>query len=89
MPTHHSECTPGCGEVRRRQQAVRHHAQADQRLIQIMRDGGGVPRKPLRKAEPIAPFGSFIGRDYAAAIFRVALIGSLNTLQSALKFGLT
>ena len=72
------------GEVRRRQQAV--HAPVNQRLSQIMRDSGGVPSKPLRKAEPVAPFASFIGRDYAAAISRVALIGSFSTLQSALKF---
>ena len=39
-----------------------------------------------RNAEPVASFASFIGRDYAAAISRVALIGSFSTLQSALKF---
>ena len=51
-----------------------------------MRDIGGVPCKPLGKAEPDASFASFIGRDYAAAISRVALIDNFSTLQSALKF---
>jgi hypothetical protein len=46
----------------------------------------GVSNKPLRKAERVASFARFIGRVYAAAISRVALIGSFNTLQSALKF---
>ena len=47
------------------------------------RDSGGVPSKPLRKAEPAGPF---CGRDYAAAISRVALIGSFSTLHKALRF---
>jgi hypothetical protein len=58
----------------------------NQRLNQIMRDSGGVPSKPLRKAEPVAPFASSVGRDYAAAISRVALIGSFSTLHNALRF---
>jgi hypothetical protein len=52
----------------------------------VRRDSGGVLSKPLRKAEPVAPLASFVGKDYAAAIPRVALIGSFSTLQSALKF---
>ena len=64
------------------QSGWQHHAQANQRLDQIMRNSGGAPS---RKAE-IAPALSSTGKDYAAAISRVALIGSLSTLQSALKF---
>ena len=42
--------------------------------------------KPPRKAEPVALFGVLSAEIYAAAISRVALIGSFSTLQSALKF---
>ena len=52
----------------------------------IMRGTDGLPSKPPRKAELVALFASIIGRDYATAISRVALIGSFSTLQSALKF---
>jgi hypothetical protein len=44
------------------------------------------PSKPIRQAEPVAPFASIIGRDYAAAISRVALIGSFRTLHRADRF---
>ena len=56
------------------------HAQAADGSTRL-RDGGRRSTRGLRSPAPCST-----GRDYAAAISRVALIGSFSTLQSALKF---
>ena len=74
-------------EVRRRQhsQAVRRHAQANQRLSQITKDSGGAPSKRSERPSRSPVDELCRQRDYAAAISRVVLTGSFNTLQSALR----
>jgi hypothetical protein len=69
------------------QNEVDHASHAEETLRHLVdRVRHEANRSPDSRRAEIAPALSSTGGDYAAAISRVALIGSLSTLQSALRF---